>query len=63
MWKTLFFQNQAHVMPAEDLMLHYLDLDCYCKPQLLYPDNVVRHNSFDKREYFESEPKKKETVN
>lgn len=50
-------------MPAEDLMLHYLDLDCYCKPQLLYPDNVVRHNSFDKREYFESEPKKMEVVN
>lgn len=44
-----------HLVPINDFKLHFLDNDCWCKPE---PDeefpNMMLHNSMDKREDYEN---------
>lgn len=64
MWLTYYDETTvAHVVPIGDVLFHILSDRCNCHPVLLYPDSIFRHNSYDKREYFETPPRKKEVIN
>jgi hypothetical protein len=46
--------NNAHVIPLDDLQFHVLEIDCGCSPETETVANseslVVTHNSYDRRE-------------
>ena len=62
-WANFKINGLVHIMPLEDLFGHELSEKCFCSPIFLYPDLIYRHNSHDKREYFENPPKRKDIVN
>lgn len=52
MWEVDVYENgEVHVLPLFDLKLHLNSLACKCKP--LIKDEIIVHNSFDGREFFE----------
>jgi hypothetical protein len=44
-----------HILPSNDIFDHIDQPDCNCNPKI--KDGVCVHNSFDRRELFESDAK------
>jgi hypothetical protein len=45
--------DDKHVVPNDDLRMHALSRQCWCKPWWYLDDDIVVHNSLDGREKFE----------
>lgn len=59
MWKIVVIAGELHVIPVDDTVEHYPDVDCWCDPgqDIEYPEVVV-HNSADGREHYEYRSRK-----
>jgi hypothetical protein len=44
--------DAVHVWPKDDLREHE-GADCWCRPEVLDGDAIIKHNSMDKREIYE----------
>ena len=51
-WIVNLVDGQRHVSPIDDIKMHDLGTDCFCRPQ--NDEGVVVHNSLDQREKFET---------
>lgn len=51
MWDIFKTEDSPHVVPKNDLKPHTLKINCWCKPFM--DDEVIVHNSLDRREYVE----------
>jgi hypothetical protein len=49
------FEGKMHVMPSDDLFPHLYSTNCWCNPSVQEGGNLIVHNSFDLREYFEQD--------
>lgn len=55
-WRAVPSGDQVHVVPHEDLEPHLLTAECHCHPERhpVTNEQVVVHNSFDRREAAEN---------
>ncbi len=54
-WQVVSEVGLTHVLPIDDLEPHFNMVDCHCHPER-HPDsteNIIVHNSFDRRELTE----------
>ena len=45
-------QDGVHIIPLDDLREH-AGADCWCRPEVLDDGTIIKHNSMDRREYYE----------
>lgn len=50
--------NKPHIVPTHDTYEHYF-VDCNCVPRLEDDGAIIVHNSYDGRESFETDERKK----
>lgn len=50
-WAIFEYDNYVAVIPTNDLKEHNLGKFCQCAPTI--DDNLIVHNSYDGREFFE----------
>ena len=54
-WAVIYRQDEAHIIPLDDLRNHKVGVDCWCgpTPEADRPD-IVAHHSLDRREEYET---------
>lgn len=53
-WEVITLPDCMHVVPCNDLRVHFLEPTCWCCPEKDDEDSLWKHNSLDGREEYEN---------